>query len=606
MAVYCNSISVIIRRDSIDKYHKGGWNQFIFDLQDNLMCCDGEIVNVGFTLPGFATSYVDSLRKKGLQYYQTLDDSASTNHLNYLKRKGQKYDHPSNDSMQPREVDDIVVLDSIAHSYLNDHNELLDWIEVGDKKFNNEEYSCCWLKSSTLETLAFPLGFHIGFRERRFQKMPHWVDFWEFERFIFVRTENELDIYSDPYFKKTEYFMPHGMPFEDYHAHFKFYRDALYKKNAEKKKIEEKAEKARFVEEQKANENRLAIEKIAEDNLTAKVAKKLKNKTCNDDDAIKALEALVEHALKTNTDKDLELIEEFWYGDYGSFDFHDYVDFYVSVEPHEIIVKMKFQWDYELGYEESEWSEMSDEEKFDIFKDRITDQFEFNGSHVIKKIGNYFISAHLTDVRENRPYFGFNVHNNLKEFENWYKSDGDFYYSESGKGNCNDQSMKAFFDEHYLKRNHLDDLLGALINNEGVEAATEKFNLTIKKYIAGDKKPMMYSISNEDVIDRFEECLSEHTSENGFEYHKAVLQMDVGDFMNGYVVQRHHNYVMTADWNLMTECSSFRLFYSDWEMNKYYKDNGEVLFSLDKQYPPLNYTDKQIRELYDKSAKKLL
>ena len=73
MAVYCNSISVIIRRDSIDKYHKGGWNQFIFDLQDNLMCCDGEIVNVGFTLPGFATSYVDSLRKK--ETYQSHDIS---------------------------------------------------------------------------------------------------------------------------------------------------------------------------------------------------------------------------------------------------------------------------------------------------------------------------------------------------------------------------------------------------------------------------------------------------------------------------------------------------------------------------------------------------
>ena len=172
MAVYCNSISVIIRRDSIDKHHKGGWNQFVIDNHGDPMCCDGEIVNVGFTLPGFATRYIDGLRKKGLQYYQTLDDSASTNYLNILKRKGQKYDCPSNDSMQPREIDDIVVLDSIAHSYLNDHNEVTDWIELGYKKFKDEEYSCCWLKGSTLETLAFPVGFHIGILERRFEKMP--------------------------------------------------------------------------------------------------------------------------------------------------------------------------------------------------------------------------------------------------------------------------------------------------------------------------------------------------------------------------------------------------------------------------------------------------
>ena len=59
MAVYCKSISVIVRRDSIDKYLKGGWNQFLIDLQDKPMCCDGQIVSVGFTRPVFAAKYVD-------------------------------------------------------------------------------------------------------------------------------------------------------------------------------------------------------------------------------------------------------------------------------------------------------------------------------------------------------------------------------------------------------------------------------------------------------------------------------------------------------------------------------------------------------------------
>ena len=48
MAVFCEFISVIIRRDSINKYFSGGWTRFVLELPNYSMITDGEIVNVGF------------------------------------------------------------------------------------------------------------------------------------------------------------------------------------------------------------------------------------------------------------------------------------------------------------------------------------------------------------------------------------------------------------------------------------------------------------------------------------------------------------------------------------------------------------------------------
>ena len=103
------------------------------------------------------------------------------------------------------------------------------------------------------------------------------------------------------------------------------------------------------------------------------------------------------------------------------------------------------------------------------------------------------------------------------EVEDLYKNGSDFYNSYSDDtGFCNDQTMRAFFDEHFLKPHHLDDLLGALINKKGIEAATVKFDETIKKTIADDKKPMMYSISIDQLMNDFEEILKYANNESVF------------------------------------------------------------------------------------------
>ena len=117
---------------------------------------------------------------------------------------------------------------------------------------------------------------------------------------------------------------------------------------------------------------------------------------------------------------------------------------------------------------------------------------------------------------------------------------------------------------------------------------------------------MMYSIPIDQVINNFKNSLIEQPAIKEFEYHKVVLEMNISDFQDGYVFIRHYDYFLTADWNLWEECSSFNLFNYEFLFFFYYKEKGLVLFSLDKQYPPLNYKDEEIRALFDSCAKKLL
>jgi hypothetical protein len=108
------------------------------------------------------------------------------------------------------------------------------------------------------------------------------------------------------------------------------------------------------------------------------------------------------------------------------------------------------------------------------------------------------------------------------------------------------------------------------------------------------------------VNDFFKNSLIEQPAIKEFEYHQVVLEMNISDFQDGYVFIRHYDYFLTADWNLWEECSSFNLFNYESRIYDYYKEKELVLFSLDKQYPPLNYTDEEIRALFDSCAKKLL
>jgi len=266
MAVFCEFISVIIRRDSIDKYYPGGWNSFVMFGSGGPMCCDGEIVNIGFMNPLDTSIYLDDLKDKGLQYDQSL--------------KG---------SLTLREIDDVVVLDRFMG-----HHEKRDWLEFGDREFNGRKEFCCWLKGTSIETLAIPLGFFV--KRQIIRRVSCFVTPDEFTKnYTFDRTENDLDIYLEVESKLNfECYMPMGMSIEDYYEQSESLRKKIEERiKARKEKIERldkeipankkeenkiQTKETKFqLEEQDKTLKEFLIKKVEKKRPSAKERKKLKD-----------------------------------------------------------------------------------------------------------------------------------------------------------------------------------------------------------------------------------------------------------------------------------------------------------------------------------------
>ena len=212
MPVFCEFISVIILRDSIDKYFQGGWQRFVLELPNRSMCTDGEVVRVGFMNPNDTYMYIDDLKNGGLQYNQSINHSSTI-----------------------REIDDIAGLDHKIGG-----RDKRDWLEFGDRIFNERKYFCCWLKGSSVETLAIPLGFFV---ERKIiQSVSCFVTPVEFEkRYTFDRTENDLDIYLEVGSKLNfECYMPMGMSIEDYYEQSESLRKEIEESDKARKEKKER------------------------------------------------------------------------------------------------------------------------------------------------------------------------------------------------------------------------------------------------------------------------------------------------------------------------------------------------------------------------------
>jgi hypothetical protein len=68
MAVLVEGISVIVRRDAIDRSYNGGWPAFRASAPNATLCTDDELARVGFLTPGETESYVTRLEKSGLVF----------------------------------------------------------------------------------------------------------------------------------------------------------------------------------------------------------------------------------------------------------------------------------------------------------------------------------------------------------------------------------------------------------------------------------------------------------------------------------------------------------------------------------------------------------
>lgn len=68
MAVLVEAISVIVRRDAINKRFTGGWRGFLNVVPNNTLCADDDLARVGFMSPPDVEEFVRHLERAGLVF----------------------------------------------------------------------------------------------------------------------------------------------------------------------------------------------------------------------------------------------------------------------------------------------------------------------------------------------------------------------------------------------------------------------------------------------------------------------------------------------------------------------------------------------------------
>ena len=161
MAVLCEAISVITRRDSIAAYFRGGWEKFLRDVPNATVCYDDELVRVGFLDPKSVEEYVELLESQGLLFHQPRPKM-----WGFL---GGKRTHT-----------DIVVVDQHRGPTTE-----CSWIEYGSFTLGdgNHEVAACWLFEGErvaaglhLKSLSFNLATPKNWKpenSRGFTFVPH-------------------------------------------------------------------------------------------------------------------------------------------------------------------------------------------------------------------------------------------------------------------------------------------------------------------------------------------------------------------------------------------------------------------------------------------------
>ena len=185
MPVLCEALSVVVRRDSIDKHLQGGWQNFIRKIPNSTFCTDGELARVGFMAPDPTMDFIKSLQKDGLQFDQMSDSKSEV-----------------------REIDDIIVVDQIRGPAAE-----CSWIEFGKLPLGENKVSACWL----FEGERKGYGLHFSLKESKFAVPKNWTpDDLTFvepseinKKLKFLRKEEGLDVFWDLENKK-EVFIPSG------------------------------------------------------------------------------------------------------------------------------------------------------------------------------------------------------------------------------------------------------------------------------------------------------------------------------------------------------------------------------------------------------------
>jgi hypothetical protein len=173
VAVLVEGISVVVRRDAIDRSFDGGWVGFISCVPNATLCTDGQLARIGFMAPKDVERFVAHLQSGGLQF------------------------------LPEGKCVDIAVVDQQRGSTMS-----CDWLELARMPFGNEggRVAICWLfdgprvaagvhlPESSLD-LAIPEGWtYEGSLSERFQLVPA-EDLQS--RLKYLRAEKGIDVFLD-------------------------------------------------------------------------------------------------------------------------------------------------------------------------------------------------------------------------------------------------------------------------------------------------------------------------------------------------------------------------------------------------------------------------
>jgi hypothetical protein len=140
MPVLLEFISVVVRREAIDRLTPGGLREFIrHHANGPTTCADDELVRVGFMSPEDAKAFCDELTGVGMRF---LEDGKAC---------------------------DMVVIDRLIGP-----TTPCDWIEFSTKGSTGDRRKVCsgWLKGSKWTMLSVPLGHLQDFTGARFHPAP--------------------------------------------------------------------------------------------------------------------------------------------------------------------------------------------------------------------------------------------------------------------------------------------------------------------------------------------------------------------------------------------------------------------------------------------------
>jgi hypothetical protein len=157
MAVLCEGISVIVRRDSIDSRFNGGWAAFEELVPNATLCTDGELARVGFMDPDSVQDFISELEIGGLVF----DGEELRNAAELF---GVAEDGLGDDLAH----EDIAVVDQ-----LRGLTRPCNWLEFGRFPVGenpDDKVSMCWL----FEGVRIAHGIHLKGRSMQLHAPAGW------------------------------------------------------------------------------------------------------------------------------------------------------------------------------------------------------------------------------------------------------------------------------------------------------------------------------------------------------------------------------------------------------------------------------------------------